>query len=286
MTSTGDRVSLRVDLKVSPQDTTWADLESTAKRADASEAFGALWLFDHLAPVGSGSPKALDAESTVHEGWTALAAIAALTERIRVGLLVSAVPYRAPLLLAKMAATVDHISDGRLELGLGAGNTEDEARRFGIRFGTARERLDALEETCRTLTQVLSTGMPSDSELPRLQPPPVQTRIPIVVGGKGERRTLPLIARYCDGWNYSRGTPQEFAAKRALLAHLCETQGRDPGEVACSVQVRVDHLEPAPGRELAAAYVAAGADQIALYTQAVPAAVDVLAGIAHELRGT
>jgi alkanesulfonate monooxygenase SsuD/methylene tetrahydromethanopterin reductase-like flavin-dependent oxidoreductase (luciferase family) len=111
----------------------------------------------------------------------------------------------------------------------------------------------------------------------------MQTRVPIIVGGKGERRTLPIVARWCDGWNYSRGTPEEFAAKRQLLLDMCAADGRDTDELRASVQVRVDHRDVGPGRDLAFAYADAGATDIVLYAQAIPAAVGPLAGVADEL---
>lgn len=273
----------RIDLKVSPQDTSWDDFLQTCCSAEESGAFEGLWFFDHLAPVASGSPRPLDADSTCLEGWTTLAAVAASTTRVRLGLLVSAVPYRPVMLLAKMASNVDHISGGRLELGLGAGNTHDEATRFGIPFGTVKERMDALEQACIDLRRMLQREHAEPGDV-SLQPPPIQAHVPIVVGGKGEKRTLPMIARYADGWNYSRGTPEEFAAKKSVLAEMCGRAGRSISDVSCSVQVRVDHRAPGDGADLATDYAAAGADQIVLYTQAIPEAVEVLADTANTLR--
>jgi alkanesulfonate monooxygenase SsuD/methylene tetrahydromethanopterin reductase-like flavin-dependent oxidoreductase (luciferase family) len=278
--------SVRVDLKISPQDTPWDRFAATCREAEATGAFEGLWAFDHLAPVASGSPRPLDPASTCLEGWSLLAALAAVTTTVRLGLLVSAVPYRPVTVLAKIVATVDHISGGRVELGLGAGNTADEAEAFGIPFGSPGQRLDDLDAACATLRRLFhadgSDGR-GDGDLV-LQPGPVQHHVPIVIGGKGERRTLPLVATHADGWNYSRGTPAEFAAKRAVLLDLCARRDRDPATMSCSVQVRTTPASVDESVALARAYREAGADHIVLYTQADPDAVGPLAEAAAAVR--
>ena len=196
------------------------DTVGWARRAE-DLGFDSAWLSDHFfysfARYGA-DPAPIDAL----EPLTALAAIATGTARARLGVLVLAAGFRPPELVAKAAATIDRLSGGRLELGLGAGWLEDEFVAFGYRFGSIGERFEVLERTLRGLTRSLADpGSPG--------PSPVQDPLPIWVGGKGGPRLLRLAARYAAGWNVVwRTSPEEHALRVADVAAACGREGRDP----------------------------------------------------------
>jgi alkanesulfonate monooxygenase SsuD/methylene tetrahydromethanopterin reductase-like flavin-dependent oxidoreductase (luciferase family) len=208
------------------------------ERADACEALGfhSIWFFDHLY-----GPELPDLPAL--EGWTLATAVLAQTTSLRVGHLVLSATFRHPALLAKMATTLDVISDGRLELGLGSGSYPPEHERAGMPWGTAAERTELLAETLEIVTR----GFAEDSVTtagPRfpLRDFPVrpravqQPRPPIHVGGAGERRTLPLVARYADVWNCPTYALGELDIKRAALARACDAIGRDPASIRMSIE--------------------------------------------------
>jgi alkanesulfonate monooxygenase SsuD/methylene tetrahydromethanopterin reductase-like flavin-dependent oxidoreductase (luciferase family) len=224
---------VRLGLSVYPQETSWTDLEGTITRADAL-GYSSLWCWDHLLGIGA------DASQGVFEAWSTVAAWAAVTERATVGLLVSANTFRNPGLVAKAAVTIDHISGGRFVLGLGAAYRELEHRTFGFEFGSGfGERLAWLDESVTTIRALLAgktvTSPPGgryEIAGARLAPSPVRGpgRIPILIPGAGERKTLPILARHGDAWHV-RGTPEELAHKLELLAGLCERAGRSVDEI-------------------------------------------------------
>lgn len=284
------RSSLRIDVKMPPQHVAWPMLRDAVVEADRSAAFTGAWFFDHLDSVGTG-PSTSDRPGPCFEGWSLLAGLATMTERLRLGLMVTAVPYRPVGLLARIVGTVDTMSGGRVDLGLGAGNSPDEAAAFGIDIGSPGRRLDRLSEACVALRLLLRTTDPVDFHGEhvtlrgaRCDPGPVQAHVPFFVGGKGERRTLPLVARLADGWNYSNGTPEEFGQKLEVLRALSSAAGRHPDDVLPSVQIRVSSGGEAEAAELAERYIAAGARHILLYAPADPALIDPLAGLADQLR--
>jgi F420-dependent oxidoreductase-like protein len=194
------------------------------------------YLADHFMPNVSeptGAP--------VLEAWTALAALGALTTRVRLGTLVSSNTYRHPAVVANAAATVDRITDGRCVLGIGAGWQQNEHDAYGLELYDVATRSDRLEEACAVITLLLRedrsdfdgvhyslTDAPCD-------PKPVQSPLPLLVAGKGERRTMPTAARYADEWN-GWCTPDEFRAKRTVLDGLCEAIDRDPTTILASTQ--------------------------------------------------
>jgi alkanesulfonate monooxygenase SsuD/methylene tetrahydromethanopterin reductase-like flavin-dependent oxidoreductase (luciferase family) len=191
---------------------------------------------DHLHPPGM-------PELPSFEGWTLAAALAPLTNRIRLGHLVLANSFRHPALLAKMVASLDVISGGRLDLGLGSGSYEPEHAMYGFAWETAAVRARRLGEALEVVTRLLRSDRASfDGEYYRLReavnrPPPVQKPAPpIWVGGAGERYTLPLVARYADGWNCPTYALADFAAKRRALATECERIGRDPDTLRISIE--------------------------------------------------
>jgi F420-dependent oxidoreductase-like protein len=235
---------VRFAFKTSPQNTAWADMLAVWEEADKIEIFESGWLFDHFYPIVG------DPAGPCLEGWTALTALAQATHRLRLGTLVTGIHYRHPAVLANMAATIDIISGGRLELGIGAGWNEQESGAYGIPLGTPRERSDRFEEACQILVGLLSQETTSFSgEYYRLtdarcEPKgPQRPHPPICIGGSGERRTLRTAARYAQHWNFVGGTTEEFARKRDVLFAHCQAIGRDPEEITLSshVQLSADH---------------------------------------------
>lgn len=229
---------MRHAISTSPQRTTWPWLLEVWQRADALTVFESGWTFDHLYPLFG------DSSDDCLEGWTVLAALLHETERLRGGVLVSGIVYRHPGVLANMASTLDITSGGRLELGVGAGWNEEECDAFGIELGSMTERFDRFEESLVVLSSLLTRERTTfDGRYYRLNeamnnPKPLQARLPICIGGRGKRRTLPLAARYADHWNYSGSDPVEFADCRATLHAACGAIGRDPDEITCSVLLR------------------------------------------------
>ncbi|MFN8631363.1 MAG: LLM class flavin-dependent oxidoreductase [Chloroflexota bacterium] len=220
------------------QRTDWPSLREAVVRAEA-DGFDDLWIDDHLLSDEG------DWRDPKFEGWTTLAAVAALTARARVGLMVGANTMRHPGVVAKMAVTVDHISGGRAILGIGAGWFEREHEAFGIDFGTGvGERLDWLSEAVPLLRRLLDgEEVSSDGRFYHLDralctPRAVQARLPILVGGAGPRKTIPLIARSADMWN-TYGWPHEVAASNALLVEACAAAGRDEREIERTVNLNV-----------------------------------------------
>jgi alkanesulfonate monooxygenase SsuD/methylene tetrahydromethanopterin reductase-like flavin-dependent oxidoreductase (luciferase family) len=197
---------------------------------------GSLWLYDHL--YGPGRP---DIPSL--EAWTLATALLSRTRRLRVGHMVLCNQFRHPAVLAKMATTLDQISAGRLQLGIGSGSIEDEHTRTGLSWGTFRERSQRLAESLEILAQAFENnvidfagehytvrGMP-------IVPGCVQRpRPPIVVGGVGEKYTMPLVARYADVWNVPTYALGELERKIAVLRALCSDVGRDPDSIVLSVE--------------------------------------------------
>ena len=213
--------NLRVGVQLEPQHTTYT---SYAKAVHEVEALGVdtIWNWDHLLPP-YGNHKGRH-----FEAWTLLAAMATLTSRAEIGSMVTCNSYRNPALLATMAKTVDHISGGRLILGIGAGWFEREYREYGYAFGTARDRLKAL-----------ATALPSIKQRWQVeQPPPVRSPIPICIGGEGEQVTLKLVARYADIWN-GFGPLDNFKRKNGVLDRWCAELGRDPETIERSILTAV-----------------------------------------------
>lgn len=209
--------------------------------ADDIEVFESGWTFDHFYPIFS------DPTGPCLEGWVTLTALAQATTRLRVGVLVTGIHYRHPAVLANMASTLDIVSGGRLELGIGAGWNEEESGAYGIALGTVKERFDRFEEACEVLTGLLSQETTSfDGSFYRLtearnEPKgPQRPHPPICIGGNGEKRTLRITARYADHWNFVGGPPEEFARKRDVLAAHCADVGRDPKDIMLSAHVRLN----------------------------------------------
>ncbi|MGV0643287.1 LLM class flavin-dependent oxidoreductase [Mycolicibacterium sp. XJ879] len=194
-----------------------------------------VWLYDHL--YGPGVP---DYPSL--EAWTLATALLSHTERIEIGHMVLCNQFRHPAVLAKMATTLDQISAGRLQLGIGSGSIEDEHHRAGLAWGTFRERSDRLGETLEILHQAFANevidfaGKHFEVRDFPVKPGPVR-RPPIVVGGVGEKYTLPLVARYADVWNVPTYALGELPHKTSVLRSICDEVGRDFSTIVLSVEV-------------------------------------------------
>jgi F420-dependent oxidoreductase-like protein len=197
-----------------------------------------VYFADHFMPNGPG-PEALDGNTL--ECWSVIAALAAVVPRVRLAPLVTSVTYRHPAVLANIAAAVDQVSRGRLTLGVGAGWQENEHAAYGIALGTVRERMDRFEEAVQILLSLLRqprttfSGEYFQLQDAPCQPAPVQERLPLLVGGRGERRTLRIAARYADHWN-AWTTPDQLVHKISVLRAHCEDVGRDPAEIHVSTQ--------------------------------------------------
>ncbi len=231
---------MRFAFKTAPQNTTWSDMLAVWRAADDIEIFESGWTFDHFYPILS------DPTGPCLEGWTTLTALAQATTRLRLGTLVTGIHYRHPAVLANMAAALDIISGGRLELGIGAGWNEEESGAYGIELGSLTERFDRFEEACQVLIGLLSQettdfdGAFYQLKAARNEPKgPQRPHPPICIGGNGEKRTLRITAKYADHWNYVGGTPQEFARKRDVLKAHCADVGRNPKDIMLSAHIRL-----------------------------------------------
>jgi F420-dependent oxidoreductase-like protein len=257
----------------------WDDVHELAAHCEQT-GWDGVYFADHFMPNGPG-PEPLDGD--ILECWSVIAALAALVPRVRLAPLVSSVTYRHPALLAKIAAAVDQVSHGRLTLGIGAGWQENEHASYGIALGTVRERMDRFEEAAQILHSLL--GEPRTtfkgtyfqlSDAPN-QPAPVQARLPLLVGGGGERRTLRVAARYADQWN-SWTTPELLAHKVSVLRTHCDQVGRDPDEIHVSTQALLflstdqewlkDKRQGPPGRPVIVGTPGEVADIVGRYREA------------------
>jgi F420-dependent oxidoreductase-like protein len=273
---------MRFAFKTSPQNTTWEDMLAVWKAADDIDTFESGWTFDHFYPIFS------DSTGPCMEGWITLTALAQATRRVRLGTLVTGIHYRHPALLANMAATLDIVSNGRLEIGIGAGWNEEESGAYGIALGTLKERSDRFEEACEVITGLLTEdtttfkGRYYELDGARCNPKGLQRpHPPICIGGSGEKRTLRTAARFAQHWNFVGGTPEEFAHKRDVLHQHCREVGRDASEILLSSHVRHTGA-PEETAALAAALGAAGAD-LAIVVLPPPLTPSVLEPLAKAL---
>ncbi len=215
----------------------WDAIHDIAAHCEAT-GWDGVYFADHFMPNG---PDETPLDGDTLECWTVTTALAASVPRVRLAPLVSSVTYRHPALLANMAAAVDQVSNGRLTLGIGAGWQLNEHASYGMALGSTRERMDRFEEAVQILHSLLRKPRTTFAghyfqltEAPN-QPGPVQDRLPLLIGGAGERRMLPLAARYADEWN-AWTTPDLLAHKLSVLRASCERIGRDPQEIRVSTQ--------------------------------------------------
>ena len=248
----------KVGIQLQPQATTVASLLDATR---AAEELGAdsVWTWDHFYPLYG------DPEAAHFEGYTLLAAMAARSERVQLGALVTCNSYRNPNLLADMARTIDHISDGRFVLGIGAGWFQRDYDEYGYEFGTARQRLDALGEALPMIRERIS----------RLTPGPIGP-LPIMVGGGGRKITLRLVAQHADMWN-SFGPPESFAELNSVLDDWCAEVGRNPAEIERTVAIGAGEVERAEE------YLEAGAQHLIIMSSD-PFELDALARLVEAAR--
>ena len=257
---------MRFAIKTRPEHTTWQQIRDVWVAADEVPLFESAWNWDHFYPLSE------PFTGPNLEAWTMLAALAEATGRIRLGCQVTGMVYRHPAVLANMAATTDIISGGRLELGLGAGWNQMECDAYGIDLPPLRERFDRFDEGVEAIISLLSQETTTlDGRYVKLtgarcEPKPVQRpHPPVTIGGRGRTRTLRTAARLAQQWNAITPDPQDWLSLKQTLTEHCASIGRDPREITCSVNVRVegpDGIKQAA--ELAAAYGDAGADLVIL----------------------
>lgn len=237
-------MEMRFGLDVAQQRMPWREVVARVRLAE-DLGFEGAWGFDHLRPMyGEGPGETFD-------GMTTLAALSGLTERIRLGLLVTGVTYRHPSVFAIQAMTIDHASNGRLDLSLGAAWFEPEHAQLGIPFPATGERFDLLEDALEILRRLFTGEVVSyDGKVVSLRdaqvrPVPVQQPgPPIWIGGNGPRRTLPLVARYADVW-HAWGSPDSLREANARVDQLAEAAGRDPAAIVRASSLSLDDLDTA-----------------------------------------
>jgi len=233
-------MAMKFGVQATQSGVTWEEILSLWQELDRDSSFDHLWLMDHFV---TGMGTAFDSAGPCMEGWTALAALALATSRVRLGILVTGNTYRHPAVLAKMATTVDQISGGRLEFGLGGAWHAYEHQAFAISFYTTGERLERLEEAAQVIKLLWTQPRPKfqgryyQLDEPPYNPPNVQQpHPPILIGGSGERRTLRTVARYADATNV-QGTPEQVRRKFEVLEGHCREAGRDYSEIRRTVQL-------------------------------------------------
>src|SRR6188472_1683624 len=234
---------MRVGVQLQPQATTVDELRRAWRAADEMGA-DSIWTWDHFFPL-YGDPHAAH-----FEGWTLLSVMAADTSRARLGMLVSGNNYRNPELLADMARTLDHVSHGRMYLGIGAGWFERDYDEYGYEFGTGPSRLKDLEASLQRIKPRLAERNPGPAG-----------DLPILIGGGGEKVTLRLVAEYADAWN-TFGPPANFAHKNQVLDEWCAKVGRDPSAIERTVAINRNEIDDVE------AYLDAGATHLIVMTGA------------------
>src|SRR6476659_2285066 len=275
---------MRFAIKTSPQHTNFADMLAVWQAADDIDFYESGWTFDHFYPIFS------DWTGPCLEGWVTTTALAQATRRLRVGVLVTGMPYRHPAVLANMAAALDVISKGRLELGIGAGWNQQECDAYGIELPPLKERFDRFDEGVEALVLLLSQehsdldGKYVQLRNARCEPKAVQRpHPPIAIGGNGPTRTLRTVARFAQHWNSISGVA-EWPAISAVLDERCAEIGRDPATIERSVMMHYDPAQPPEAlAEQAAAFADVGVDIGVVYLP-VPHTPAVLEPIAEALR--
>ena len=277
-------------IMTAPAQVGYADLHTVWREADATPELEHAWLYDHLMPIFG------DPAGPAFEGWTLLSALAARTERLRVGLLVTSNRFRPPAMLAKMAATVDAVAGGRLDFGIGVGSRPDHplARReyeaHGLPFVGTADAVGGFAEACAVIRRLWTEDEPFDfdGKYVRLtgaycNPKPVQRPgPPIVIGGRASS-TLRVAAEHADVWNVPGGGDiAELAGRSALLDRYCAEIGRDPAEIVRSIHLAASYDDPAATRDAIGAALDAGFRHFVL-SVAAPYPDGVAQWVAEEL---
>lgn len=271
-------------IKTPPHHGTWRDFLDTWVEADRIDVFESAWNWDHFYPL------APPYDGPNLEGWTMLAALAQATTRLRIGAMVNGMHHRHPAVTANMAATVDHISGGRFELGMGAGWNEMESDAYGIELGTLTERFDRFDEGIEVIRSLLDNEVTDfDGDYFTLsgawcEPKPVQPKIPLVIGGKGPKRTLRAVARWADQWDMTfPESPDQWRSLDEVLRGHCDREGRDQADITRSVHLGfAPDDEPAALADQAAGFFDAGVD-IVVWSLKGPCDPDRLAPLADAL---
>lgn len=254
-----------------PQQVDYGDVLRVWQEADAIDAIEHAWLFDHLLPIAG------PLEGPILEGWTLLSALAAATERLRLGIMVTSNRFRPPAVLAKIATTVDIVSGGRLDFGIGAGSRPSvpiarrEYEANGLPYDTFGSSVDALAEACVVLKRLWADSTPFDFDGAHVRltgaignPLPVQRpHPPIVIGGRSTP-TLRVVAEHADIWNAPGGDIADLVARSSRLDQLCHDIGRDPAAIVRSVALPVSYENPADTKGAVAEVVSAGFEHIVL----------------------
>jgi len=238
---------MRFAFKTANQYSTWAEILAVWQEADRIDLFESGWVFDHFYPIQSPQREAEIGGSCL-EAWSMLGALSQATSRLRLGTLVTGVHHRHPAVLANMVITLDIVSDGRIELGVGAGWNDEESSAYGIELGGLSERFDRFDEALQVLTSLMVNDVTDFAGRyfrlsgARCEPKAVQKpHPPIVIGGVGEKRTIPLVARYAQGWDvFDAPLRNDFARKLDVLHERCSEIERDPKEITVSSHVWFD----------------------------------------------
>jgi alkanesulfonate monooxygenase SsuD/methylene tetrahydromethanopterin reductase-like flavin-dependent oxidoreductase (luciferase family) len=272
-----------------PMQVDYADIQRVWLEADAIPEIEHAWLFDHLMPIGG------DPDGPALEGWTLLSALAAQTRRLRLGLLVTSNRFRPPAMLAKVAATADIVSGGRLDFGIGAGSRPDHplARReydaHGLPFHDFAHSVGSLAEACTVIRRLWTETEPFDFDGTYVRltgafcnPKPVQRPYPpIVIGGRSSA-TLRVVAEHADVWNIPGGDIDDVVSRGALLDRYCAEIGRDPAEITRSIHLAVSYDRPRMTQDAIGEAVAAGVQHVVLGLPA-PYPAGVARWVADEL---
>jgi alkanesulfonate monooxygenase SsuD/methylene tetrahydromethanopterin reductase-like flavin-dependent oxidoreductase (luciferase family) len=276
-------------IMTAPQQVDYHDVLRVWREADTIPAIEHAWLFDHLMPIGG------DPRGPIHEGWTLLTALAAQTQRLRVGVLVTSNRFRAPAMLAKIAATADVVSGGRLDFGIGARSRPSHplARReyeaYGLPFHDAAHAVGALAEACTVIRRLWTENEPFDVDGAYLQligafcnPKPLQRpRPPILIGGRSAP-LLRVVAEHADLWNIPGGDFEDVVQRSALLDGYCAEIGRDPASITRSIHLSVSYEEPGATQDAIGKAIDAGFQHVVLGLPA-PYPANVARWVADEL---
>ena len=251
-----DKHPIRFGVQTGQQNIEWEQLRSFWAKADGW-GYDSLWVYDHFYPIFSPDPA-----GPCLEGWTLLSALSQNTKRARIGALVNGNTYRNPTLTAKMAATLDNVSGGRLNLGLGAGWFEAEHRSLGFDFKTVGGRLQALDESCRIIKGMFSQekttlkGKHYNVVDAVCNPKPMQKNLPLMIGGHGEKTLLKIVARYGDMWNMTNADAAEMKRLIGVIERHGDTVGRNTDEIEKTLMLANCYKAPKQREETLSSVVA------------------------------
>jgi alkanesulfonate monooxygenase SsuD/methylene tetrahydromethanopterin reductase-like flavin-dependent oxidoreductase (luciferase family) len=261
----------RFGIATAPQQVTYRDVLRVWREADSIPQIEHAWVFDHLLPIAG------DLDGPILEGWTLLSALAAQTERLRLGVLVTSNRFRPPAMLAKIAATVDVVSGGRLDFGIGAGSRPSlpmarrEYEANGLPYHDFAHSVGDLAEACTVIRRLWTSEQPFDFDGSYLHltgafcnPKPVQQPYPPILIGGRSAETLRVVAEHADLWNIPGGDIDDAARRSAMLDRFCAEIGRDPASITRSIILPVSYDQPGNTREAIAGAIDAGFPHIIL----------------------